>query len=93
MAMMVKDPGTRIDFEFDWAAVCPAGQAVAASDWAVWPDEPDGVAVAAMAHGLARATVTLEGGIAGCVYRVTNRVTMTDGQIEERSMAVRVEER
>lgn len=28
MTMVVKDPGTRIDFEFDWAAAYPGGQAV-----------------------------------------------------------------
>ena len=26
MAMMVKDPDARIDFEFDWRAACPGGQ-------------------------------------------------------------------
>lgn len=93
MAMVVKDPGTRIDFEFDWAAAFPDGQAIEVSGWTVAPDEAGGVAVAASAHNLTRSTVTLTGGIAGRVYRVTDRVTMSDGQIDERSMSVRVEER
>lgn len=93
MTMMVKDPGTRIDFEFDWRAAYPEGQAVVASGWTVVPGEPGGVAVAAVAFDLLQATVTLTGGIGGRVYRVTNRVTMSDGQIDERSMSVRVEER
>jgi len=91
--MMVKDPGSRIDFEFDWAAAYPGGEAVVASDWTVLPDEIGGVAVAGAAHDLLQSTATLAGGIAGHVYRVTNRVTMSDGQIDERSMTVRVEER
>ena len=93
MTMIVKDPDSRIDFEFDWGAVCPDGLAIAASDWAVVPDEAGGVTAAAAWHGLVRATVTLAGGVAGRAYRVTNRATMSDGQIDERSVMVRVEER
>lgn len=93
MTMIVKDPDSRIDFEFDWAAAYSGGQAVTASAWTVAPGEAGGVAVAAAAHDLTRATVTLAGGVAGHVYRVTNRVTLSDGQIDERSMTVRVEER
>ena len=93
MTMMVKDPGSRIDFDFDWAATFPGGRTLAASHWTVAPAEAGGVAVAAASHGPARSTATLAGGIAGHVYRATNRVTMSDGQIDERSVAIRVEER
>ncbi|MDR6834279.1 MULTISPECIES: hypothetical protein [unclassified Sphingopyxis] len=93
MTMIVKDPDSRIDFEFDWAAAYPGGQAVLASVWAIVPAEADGVAVAAAAHDLMQSTATLTGGVAGHVYRVTNRVTLSDGQIDERSMTVRVEDR
>jgi hypothetical protein len=93
MTMMVKDPGTRIDFEIDWAAAYPDGQAIVASVWTVVPGEEGGLSIAGSAHDLTQATVTLAGGVAGHVYRVTNRVTMSDGQIDERSVAVRVEER
>ncbi|MBJ7502118.1 MAG: hypothetical protein JHC57_20365 [Sphingopyxis sp.] len=93
MTMMVKDPGTRIDFEIDWAVACRDGQAVVASLWAAQPDEEGGVSIAGSAHDLMQTTVTLAGGVAGHVYRVTNRVTLSDGQIDERSVAVRVEER
>ena len=93
MAMMVKDSDARIDFEFDWFAACPEGQAVVASSWTVVPGEAGGIVVAATAYDLTQSTATLTGGIAGRIYRVTNRVTMSDGQIDERSMTVRVEER
>ncbi len=93
MVMMVKDPDSRIDFEFDWAIAYPDGQAVLASSWTVVPGEAGGVAVAAAGNDLMQSTVTLAGGVAGHVYRVTNRVTLSDGQIDERSMTVRVEER
>lgn len=93
MTMVVKDPGTRIDFEFGWANAYPDGQAVVASGWTVSPVEDGGIVVAAAGHDLTRATVTLSGGVAGRVYHVTNLVTLSDGQIDERSMTVRVEER
>ncbi len=93
MAMLVKDPGARIDYEFDWADACAVGQVLTDSAWAVAPDEADGVTIAGSANDLLSTVVTLAGGIAGHVYRVTNRVTMSAGQIEERSMTVRVEER
>src|SRR3546814_13674308 len=90
---MVKDPGTRIDFEFDWGAAYPGGQAVVASDWSVAPVEESGVTVVGGAHDLKEVTVTLAGGIAGRVYRVTNRVTMSDGKLDERSMPLSSAER
>lgn len=93
MTMMVKDPDTRIDFEIDWGLAYPGGQAVVASQWAVVPHEEGGLSVAGSAHDLMQSTATLADGIAGHVYRLTNRVTLSDGQIDERSVAVRVEER
>jgi hypothetical protein len=93
MTMMVKDPESRIDYEFDWAAAYFDGQAVVASVWVVDPAEAGGVVVAAAAHNLMQTTATLAGGIAGHVYRVTNRMTLSDGQIDERSVTIRGEER
>lgn len=93
MTMMAKDPGARTDFAFDWNTAYPDGQAVMASEWVVAPEEEEGVAVVAAAHDLSRTTATLAGGVAGHVYRVTNRVTMSDGQIDERSVTIRAEER
>ena len=93
MTVVVKDPGTRIDFEFEWDEAYPDGQAILASVWTVSPDEASGLVVAAAGNDLIRSTAALAGGIAGPGYRVTHRVTMSDGQIDERSMAVRVEER
>lgn len=93
MTMAVKDPDSRIDFEFEWGAAYPDGQAVVASLWTCAPDEAGGVAVVAASHDLVKTVATLSGGIAGHVYRVTNRVTMSDGQVDERSLTMRVEER
>jgi hypothetical protein len=40
-----------------------------------------------------RAAITLSGGAGGSVYRVSNRVTLSDGSSDERTLVVRVEER
>jgi membrane-bound lytic murein transglycosylase len=39
------------------------------------------------------ARVTVAGGQAGQVYRLTCRVTLSDGEIDERQLALRVEDR
>ncbi|SEH17397.1 hypothetical protein SAMN05428974_2194 [Sphingopyxis sp. YR583] len=93
MTIMVKDPDSRIDFEFDWSIAYPDGLAVVGSLWTIVPDEDGGLTLAGAAHDLTQSTATLAGGIAGHVYRVANRVTLSDGQIDERSVTIRVEER
>ena len=64
--MIVKDPGTRVDFAFEWGAAYPEGQALVASEWLATPDEPGGVTIAGQTYELEQAAVTLAGGIAGC---------------------------
>lgn len=93
MSVFVKDPAARIDYAVDWLAAAGDGEAIADSLWSVSPDEPGGLTVADHAFDIVRTAVTLEGGIAGRVYRIANRVTMTGGGIDERSLVVRVEER
>src|SRR3546814_20867732 len=90
---LVKEPCALIVYEVDSIAASPAGQAIIESGRTVAPDETVGIVVAASAHDLLHATATLTGGIVGHVYRVTNRVTLSDGQIDERPMSLRVEER
>lgn len=91
--LLIKDPGARIDYAFDWGDAYPDGQTIDVSSWSVEPDVAGGVAVAGHSHDLLNCTATIEGGVAGGLYRVTNRVTLSDGQIDERSIMLRVEER
>lgn len=92
MTLMIKDPGARIDVTVDWGAHYLDGPVVALSSWAVTPIEAGGVAVAANSFGLQSSAATLADGIEGASYRVTNRVTLSDGQIDERSFQIRVEQ-
>lgn len=92
MAYYLKDPQSRVDYAIEWTSYLD-GQTVAASAWSVEPAEPDGLAVDGSSHDLLRTAATLSGGICGHVYSVTNRVTLTDGRSDERSITLRVEER
>jgi hypothetical protein len=92
MSLYLKDPQARIDHGIDWSAYL-GGQSVSASAWFVAPDEAGGVTVEASSFEPLRTSVRLSGGAVGRIYRVTNRVTLSDGQVDERSGLFRVEER
>ena len=92
MSLYVKDPQARVDHAIDWSAYL-AGQNLVASQWTVSPQETGGVVVEGAAFQAQRSSARLSGGVAGRVYRLTNRVTLSDGQVDERSVTMRVEER
>jgi hypothetical protein len=92
MSLYVKDPQARADHAIDWSAYL-AGQSLVASLWTVSPVETGGLVVEAHAFEAQRSSVRLNGGVVGRVYRLTNRVTLSDGQVDERSVTMRVEER
>lgn len=92
MSLVAKDPGAVVDHAIDWSAYL-AGQSVVASLWTVTPAEAGGIVVDDDAIEPVRTAARLSGGVIGRVYRVTNRVTLSDGQVDERSVTFRVEER
>lgn len=91
MGIFLKDPAAVIDYAVDWQAAYLAGATVADSSWVVIP--AGALAVVAASHDAGRSTATLTGGDRGCVYRLTNHVTFSDGRSDERSLDVRVEDR
>lgn len=92
MSLYVKDPQARVDHAIDWSAYL-AEQSLVASLWTVTPQEAGGLLVETQAFEAQRSSVRLSGGVVGRVYRLTNRVTLSDGQVDERSVTMRVEER
>jgi hypothetical protein len=92
MTLMIKDPGARTDVSVDWGAFYLDGQVLVGSSWSVEPVEAGGIAVIAASFDLMGSAATLTGGIEGASYRVTNRATLSDGQIDERSFQIRVEQ-
>ncbi|MBS3962088.1 MAG: hypothetical protein KGZ61_09715 [Sandarakinorhabdus sp.] len=93
MSLFLKDPDAGVDYRVDWTATLDGGVTVSASVWTVDPAEPSGLTVDRQAITAGSTTARLSGGIAGHVYRVGNRVTLSDGSVDERSLVVRVEER
>lgn len=93
MTLAIKDPDARVDYMMDWSADCPDGQTVTASSWSAAPAEPQGLTIHGQSHDLLRTAVTISGGRAGQLYQLSNRVTLSDGQIDEQTIAIRVETR
>ncbi len=93
MSFYLKDPQSRVDYAIDWGGSYLDGQTIAASSWAVAPVEAEGIALDGASFDLLRTAATLTGGVAGHVYSVGNRVTLSDGRVDERSLTIRVEDR
>ena len=93
MSLFLKDPGASLDWTVDWASGYLDGQTITDSQWSALPDENGGIAIAATMTQPTRTAATLTGGMPGHVYRVSNRVTLSDGRIDERTLTIRVEER
>ncbi len=94
MSFHLKDPAAVLDYSIDWGAQYLAeGELLATSEWSVEPVEPGGVSVAASSFEPWTATVSAQGGIAGHVYRLANRITTLAGRTDERSLTLRVEAR
>lgn len=91
--MFLKDAQAEVDYRVDWAAAVGVGSEIVASVWTVLPEEAGGLAVVADWKNGATARVRLGGGVPGHVYHVGNRVTLADASVDERSLAIRVEER
>ena len=93
MTLLLKDPAARLDYAVDWGADYLTDDVLIDSGWSVAPAEAGGVAVASDAHDATIAQVTVSGGIAGRVYRLTNQVTTSCGRRDARSVTIRVEQR
>ncbi len=90
MGMFLKDPAARLDYAVDWSADCLGTATIVASDWDV---APPGVTVSATAATASRTGATLDGGVPGRIYRVVNRITLSDGRRDERALVIRIEAR
>jgi hypothetical protein len=93
MSFLLKDPEAVLDYAVDWGAEYLDGDALAASSWAIGPDEPDGARIAGSGFDLLTSNVQVAGGVAGHIYRVTNHVTTASGREDSRSIMLRVEKR
>jgi hypothetical protein len=93
MTFLLKDPDAVLDYAVDWGAEYLGEDQLAASDWSVAPDEPDGVVIVGSDFDSSIATVKAGGGTPGKVYRLMNNVTLQSGRTDSRSVVLRVEQR
>ena len=93
MTFLLKEPSAALDYSVDWGTDYLTGDALADSGWTVEPVESGGLSVMSSGFDLLVAVVTVEGGLAGRIYRLTNRVTTAAGLTDSRSIMLRVERR
>lgn len=92
-AYRLQDPDETLHYSIDWDdGWLPSGETIASATWAITPTGPtvtdlgeDGTATISSAEvsGLTR----------GTVYRLTNTVTSSGGEIGERSLVIRCDHR
>jgi len=92
MSFHLKDPDAAVDYAIDWAPHLE-GRTIVASGWSVAPVEAGGAAIGVSHFESARTAVRCTGGIVGHGYRLANHVTLSDGSSDDRSIALRVEQR
>ena len=93
MTLYLKDPQSRVDYSIDWSANYLGDHLITQSSWSVSPPEDGGLIVTAQSHDGRRSAVTVEGGIMGHCYDLTNQVLLSSGERDERSISFKVESR
>jgi hypothetical protein len=93
MSHYLKDPQAQVNYRIDWGAHYLGEQLLMTSDWQVSPQEDGGLTIIDQGREDQRTSVAVSGGIAGHRYRLTNRVTLSSGESDERSISFQIEER
>ena len=97
MTLYLKAPQARVDYRIDWGARHLGPWLITDSVWRVEPAPQNaaenGLTVAAHAHDGRVTSVTVTGGEAGHIYDLINRITLSNGEIDERAVSFRVEAR
>ena len=104
MAIIFKDPDSKLDFHVDWTDWVEPGDFLTGSAWVV----PAGLVeelpapsmyvgpetdVAGMVRTVQRTTIWLSGGSAGQEYQVVNRISTAHGRIADRTINIRMREK
>lgn len=93
MRVFVKDPSARIDYMIDWGAGHLGHNIIQSSIWSVSPDQDEGLSVIESSHNGRQSTASIEGGVIGKTYDVSNHIILDSGETDERSISFRVEKR
>lgn len=93
MALVLKDPGSALDYSVDWGLHYLSSDVLVESSWSVVPVEPGGLTVDGSRFDTLSTLVNVSGGQSGKVYRLLNQVVTGEGRQDCRSILVRVEVR
>jgi hypothetical protein len=93
MELYLKDPEAVVSYAIDWGFAYLGPLAIAVSEWEISPVESGGLMLAAHDHDLRSTSASVGGGIIGHVYRLANKVMLSDGSRDVRSIGLRVEAR
>lgn len=100
---ILKDPEAKLRYGLDWSPYIERylrefggypGVSTLTLDESSWSVEPEGeLSIYEDSHNDTVAVVGLEGGVAPKEYTATNHVVFSDGQIDERSLTVKIKQR
>ncbi|GGM55608.1 hypothetical protein GCM10012275_28390 [Longimycelium tulufanense] len=92
LGSFIKDPDEVLTYVFDW------GEEYLAVDETITTSKmkvtgPAGINVDSETNDATTATVQLSGGVTGFTYRVSNKITTSNGITAERSISITIEQR
>ena len=93
MTFLLKDPVATLDYAIDWGADYLSDDALQSSSWTVSPVETGGATIGDNWFDPTVASAKVSNGIAGRIYRITNRISTAQGREDSRSAVLRVERR
>lgn len=85
LGVVLQDPDATSPYSEDWTAFL-AGGTIGSSAWSILPAGPT---ISGATFSGAVTTCYVAGVVEGQLYQLTNRVTPTGGQPEERSITIR----
>jgi hypothetical protein len=86
----VQDPNDKLDWSHDWSDFLAAGDSIASRVWSI---DPEGGSPSLIVSGGTSASVLIGNLTVGVVYRLSEKITTTNGVIAERSLTIRCEEK
>lgn len=85
----VKDPDAALFYGFDWSEWLASGETISNSTWTV----AAGITGTSPGYTTTSTSIKLSGGTDGSIYNVTNRITTSSGQVDERTLRIMVGQR
>jgi hypothetical protein len=90
-----KDPGAKLNYTIDWTDWMPTSGTITTSTWALQTITGDAAPLVNHATSIDtyKTSVTISGGTAGKIYKVTNTITLGTGLIDKRYFRLNVKAR